>query len=75
MAAAVGRPDPVRTEIVVAHVVLRDGVTLTPALEAELVARVRDRVSPHVAPRAMVQATSLPMTTTGKIMRRELRQA
>jgi len=34
---------------------------------------VRDKVSPHVAPRSIVQIDSLPMTTTGKIMRRELR--
>jgi acetyl-CoA synthetase len=73
MAAAVGHPDPVRTEVVVAHVVLREGLTLTPALEAELIARVRSRISAHVAPRRVVQEASLPMTATGKIMRRELR--
>jgi acetyl-CoA synthetase len=42
-------------------------------VEARLVQRVRDRVSPHVAPRAMEFVESLPTTATGKIMRRELR--
>jgi acetyl-CoA synthetase len=73
MAAAVGAPDPVRTEVVVAHVVLRAGVRLTPELEAALVARVGERVGRHLAPRRVVQAESLPMTATGKVMRRELR--
>ncbi len=73
MAAAVGRPDPVRTEVVIAHVVLAEGVALTPALEAELIQRVRDRVSPHVAPRQVLAREALPMTATGKILRRDLR--
>ena len=73
MAAAVGQPDPVRTEIVVAHVVLRDGVTLDAALRAALVARVRDRVGAHLAPRRVVAHVALPMTATGKILRRDLR--
>ena len=43
------------------------------SLEAELIARVRSRISAHVAPRRMVQEASLPMTATGKIVRRALR--
>jgi acetyl-CoA synthetase len=73
MAAAVGVPDPVRTEVVKAFVVLREGVDLA-AVEADLVARVRDRISPHVAPRLIEAVDSLPMTATGKILRRELRE-
>lgn len=73
MAAAVGVPDPVRTEIVVAHVVLRDGVAWSEALSARLIDRVRKRVSPHVAPRRILPRAALPMTATGKIIRRTLR--
>ncbi|MBF9046534.1 AMP-binding protein [Rhodobacterales bacterium LSUCC0031] len=72
MAAVVGQPDPIRTEIVTAHLVLRDGIdvdTLAPTLQA----LVRDKVSAHCVPRRFVQATTLPMTATGKIMRRALR--
>jgi acetyl-CoA synthetase len=72
MAAVVGVPDPGRTEIVVAYVVLRDGAGGAD-LDAELTARVRTRVGAHLAPRRIVRVTELPMTATGKIMRRELR--
>ncbi len=72
MAAAVGVPDPVRTEIVKAFVVLREGAAREGLAEA-LVARVREKVSPHVAPREVAFVESLPMTATGKIMRRALR--
>jgi acetyl-CoA synthetase len=72
IAAVVGEPDPVRTEIVVAHVVLREGADTT-GLDAALKALVRDKVAAHVVPRRIVWAESLPMTATGKILRRALR--
>jgi acetyl-CoA synthetase len=75
MAAVVGEPDPVRTEIVVAHVVPRQGVAPDGSLAEALMAHVRARLSPHAAPRKVVFAASLPTTATGKIMRRELRRA
>ncbi len=72
MAAVVGEPDPVRTEIVVAHVVLRDGADWS-GMEEALKTLVRDRVSAHCVPRRLIRADSLPMTATGKILRRALR--
>lgn len=74
MAAAVGVPDPLRTEVVRAFVVLRDGAVWE-GLEAALIERVRARVGPHLAPRGVVRLDSLPLTATGKVMRRELRAA
>ena len=74
MAAAVGVPDEVRGEAVKAFVVLRPGRVLDDDLAEALMARVRDRISPHVAPRSVEQIDSLPMTATGKIMRRELKE-
>jgi len=74
MAAVVGEPDPVRTEIVVAHVVLRDGADWS-GMESALQTLVRDKVSAHCVPRRVVRAEHLPMTATGKIMRRALRTA
>lgn len=73
MAGVVGMPDPERTEIVVAHVVLRDGVARD-GLQQVLRAWVAERVSPHVAPRRVVWSDGLPMTATGKILRRALRE-
>jgi acetyl-CoA synthetase len=72
MAAVVGAPDPLRTEIVVAHVVLRDGAAWS-GLEEALKTLVRTRVSAHCVPRRVLRADSLPMTATGKILRRALR--
>lgn len=73
MAAAVGVPDPERTEVVKAFVVLRDGASRD-GVAARLIRRVKDRVGPHVAPRAVVIVEDLPMTATGKILRRALRE-
>ncbi len=73
MAGVVGVPDPIRTEVVKAFVVLRDGAS-SEGLEAQLVERVRSRISPHVAPRQLVFVEHLPMTATGKIQRRILRE-
>ena len=72
MAAVIGVPDPVRTEAIKAFVVLRQGVA-TEGLGEALIQRVRSRISPHVAPREVVFVDQLPMTATGKIMRRELK--
>ncbi|MDE9449380.1 AMP-binding protein [Aliiroseovarius sp. Z3] len=72
MAAVVGVPDPLRTEAVKAFVVLRKGACETEMAD-QLIWLVRDRISPHVAPRQVEFVDKLPMTATGKIMRRELR--
>ncbi len=72
MAAVIGVPDDLRTEIVKAVIVLREGAEWDGLPEA-LIQRVKDRVSPHVAPRIVERADSLPMTATGKIMRRALK--
>lgn len=73
MAGVVGVLDPVRTEAVKAFVVLRADVVWSKKLERDLIQHVRDNVSPHVAPRQVEALAELPMTATGKIMRRALR--
>ena len=70
LAAVVGLPDPKRTEAVTAFVTPRDGATPD---EATLIQRVRDKISPHVAPRRVITLDTLPTTATGKIQRRVLR--
>ncbi|GEP08249.1 acyl-CoA synthetase [Methylobacterium gnaphalii] len=73
LAAAVGKPDPLRTEIVKAFVVLREGFTPSEALAAEILAFGRKNLSAHEYPRELSFLDALPMTTTGKIIRRQLR--
>jgi acetyl-CoA synthetase len=72
-AAAVGKPDPLRTEIVKAFLVLRPGFVASDALAAEIQAFVRARLSAHEYPREVAFVPDLPLTTTGKIIRRQLR--
>ena len=74
MAAAIGVPDPVRTEIIKAFIILREGVAGSDGLAEELRDFVRGRLAKHEVPRLIEFVDSLPMTTTGKIMRRELRE-
>ncbi len=73
LAAVVGKPDPLRTEIVKAFVVLAPGFSPSDALIAEIQAFVRARLAAHEYPREIVFREDLPMTTTGKIIRRALR--
>jgi acetyl-CoA synthetase len=74
LAAVVGKPDPLRTEIVKAFVVLKAGVPPTDALAAEIQDFVRQRLSAHEYPREVAFIDTMPMTTTGKVIRRLLRQ-
>ena len=74
LAAVVGIPDPVRTEIVKAFIVLKPGHIPVPTLEAEIRDFVKERLAAYEYPRLMEFIEALPMTATGKIMRRELRQ-
>jgi acetyl-CoA synthetase len=73
LAAAVGKPDALRTEIVKAYVVLKPGFSPSPELAAEIQRFVRTRLSAHEYPREIAFREELPMTTTGKIIRRILR--
>jgi acetyl-CoA synthetase len=72
-AAVVGKPDPARTEIVKAFVVLREGVMPSAELKASLQAFVKGRLAAHEYPREIDFVPDLPLTTTGKIIRKELR--
>ncbi len=73
MAAVVGVPDALRTERIKAFLVLQAGHAPSPALEREVQDFVRDRLAAHEYPRDIAFIDQLPMTATGKIMRRELR--
>lgn len=74
MVAVIGLPDAERTEVVSAFVVLNEGVAPSEELKKDIQAHVRHRVAAHEYPRQIHFVRELPMTTTGKIIRRELRQ-
>ena len=73
LAAVVGKPDPLRTEIVKAFLVLRPDFEPSEVLASDIRDFVKSRLSAHEYPREIAFVESLPMTTTGKIIRRELR--
>ncbi|WP_328546433.1 AMP-binding protein [Streptomyces platensis] len=69
-AAVVGVPDAYRGESVKAYVSLRPGTSPEPA---ELAAYCKERLAAYKYPRAVEILAELPKTTSGKILRRELR--
>ncbi|MEI8153517.1 MAG: AMP-binding protein, partial [Hyphomicrobiales bacterium] len=73
LAAVVGMPDALRTEIVKAFIVLKSGREKSNALADEIQAFVRTQLSAHEYPREIAFIDELPMTTTGKVIRRLLR--
>jgi acetyl-CoA synthetase len=73
LSAVVGVPDPIRTEAIKAWIVLRPGFAASDALAREIQDFVKVQLSAHEYPRFVQFADSLPMTATGKVLRRELR--
>ncbi|HMN71122.1 MAG TPA: AMP-binding protein [Rhodoblastus sp.] len=75
MAAVIGAPDPVRTESIKAFIVLKGDAEPSAALMEDIRDFVRRRLARHEVPHAIEFVPELPMTTTGKILRRQLREA
>jgi len=74
MAAAIGKKDPIRTEVVKAFVVLNAGYAASAETVGQLQAHVRAQLAAHEYPREIEFLDELPMTTTGKIIRKALRE-
>jgi acetyl-CoA synthetase len=73
-AAVIGKPDAARGAIVKAFIVLQPGSSPSLALIEEIQNHVRGRLAPYEYPREIEFIDALPMTTTGKVQRRQLRQ-
>lgn len=72
-AAVIGVPDPERTEIVKAFVILAEGQHASEELAEQLGQFVKKRLSAHAYPRQVEFVTELPKTPSGKIQRFLLR--
>jgi acetyl-CoA synthetase len=73
-AAVIGKPDATRGSIVKAFIVLQAGHSPSSNLIEQIQAHVRGRLAPYEYPREIEFIDALPMTTTGKVQRKELRK-
>src|SRR4051794_5460893 len=73
-AAVIGKPDETRGAIVKAFIVLQPGESPSQALIEDIQTHVRGRLAPYEYPREIEFIDALPMTTTGKVQRKELRK-
>lgn len=72
-AGVIGKPDPVRGEIIKAFVALREGYSASDDLKEEIRTFVKKGLAAHAAPREIEFRDKLPKTRSGKIMRRVLK--
>ena len=73
LAGVVGKPDPIRGTVVAAYIQLARGCRATDDLAAEIAAHVKFRLAAYEFPRVVQFIDDMPMTTTGKIIRADLR--
>jgi acetyl-CoA synthetase len=73
-AAVVGRPHPIKGQSIAAFCTLDVNHVESPELIKELILRVRADIGPFASPDLILITPSLPMTRSGKIMRRILRK-
>jgi acetyl-CoA synthetase len=73
-AAVIGKPDAARGAIVKAFIVLQPGQVGSESLVDQIQNHVRGRLAPYEYPREIEFIDALPMTTTGKVQRKELRK-
>jgi acetyl-CoA synthetase len=73
-AAVIGKPDAARGAIVKAFVVLQPDYSPGESLVEDIQNHVRGRLAPYEYPREIEFIDALPMTTTGKVQRKELRK-
>jgi len=73
-AAVVPSPDETRGSVVKAFIVLAPGHAPAPALEDDIRQHVRRFLAPYEIPKEIEFIDALPMTTTGKVQRKVLRE-
>lgn len=73
LAGVVGKPDPVRGAVVTAYIQLALGHDPSDDMARDIANHVKSRLAAYEYPRAVRFIDDMPMTTTGKIIRAELR--
>ena len=74
LVAVIGVPDKVRGEIVKAFIVPQEGMKVDKALEESIKQHVKTKLEAHAYPREIAFLKEMPMTNTGKVMKKELRR-
>jgi acetyl-CoA synthetase len=74
LAAAVGKPDPLKGEVVKAFVVLNAGFDGDEALAGEIKSHVKGRLASNIFPKEVEFVAEIPLTTSGKVIRRHFRE-
>ncbi|MFD1798083.1 acyl-CoA synthetase [Paracoccus aurantiacus] len=74
MAGVVAKPDPLRGAVVAAYLVLKEGEEGSAELAEEIAGHVKSRLAAYEYPRVVRFIPEMPMTTTGKIIRADLRR-
>ena len=73
LAGVVGKPDPIRGSIVAAYIQLAAGFEGSQTLAKDIAAHVKTKLAAYEFPRVVRFIDDMPMTTTGKIIRADLR--
>lgn len=72
-AGVIGKPDPIRGEIIKAFIALKSGYEPSDELKEDIRKLVKEGLAGHAAPREIEFKDKLPKTRSGKIMRRVLK--
>ena len=72
-AAVVGKPDPIKGEVIYAFVILKHNVKQNFDFKKILKGHVRNEIGPIASPADVIIVNDLPKTSSGKIMRRVIK--
>lgn len=72
-AAVIGVPDPTKGQVIMAAIVPKPEAAATISAE-EIIAWSREQMAPYKVPKTVEFRTELPMTGTGKVLRRLVKE-
>ncbi|MFZ5648273.1 MAG: acetate--CoA ligase [Bacillota bacterium] len=72
-AGVIGKPDPLRGEVIKAFIVLKEGFSWSDELKQDIRHFIKTKLAPHLVPQEIEVRSDLPRTKSGKLMRRVLK--